>query len=570
MTGTRPFRWEKSYPKGVDWGVPLPGGTLPALFDRAVATYGDMNALEYRDRIISYREFGRLVERAAAGFAALGVKPGTAVGLYLPNTPVHPISFFAVLKAGGRIVHLSPLDAERELAYKLKDSGARIVVTTNFPGMTTRAQALDAAGLIDHLIVADDRGFGPAPITHDEMPGNGRTLTFEQLLALAAAPREWPEIGESDVALLQYTGGTTGLPKGAMLTHRNLTTTNSIYKAWGAPQRTPKSGEKVIIVLPLFHIYALSSVLIRAIDQGNECMLRPRFDVATTLHDIEVKKANFFPGVPTMWIALAAVPDLETRDLASLNYCASGGAPLPVEVGERFKKLTGLSLRGGWGMTETSPAGTNLPLDGDVPPGTIGLPLPGIEIDIVALDDSRKVLPAGEVGEMRIKGPNVFAGYWNKPQETADAFVDGYFLTGDICFMDEDGYLFLVDRKKDMIISGGFNVYPRAIEEAIYEHPDVEGVIVIGIPDDYRGEAAKAFIKMRAGRSPLTLEAVREFLASRVGRHEMPAAVEIRDALPQTSVGKLSKKELVEEERRKYQASKQSDNVAVPAAQNPQ
>ncbi len=563
MIYSRPYPWEKSYPAGVDWAAPIGGGTINELFDRAAATYPDNYAIEYRDRRTTYRELHDLVSRAAAGLISLGVTPGTAVGLYLPNTPVHPILFFAVLKAGGRVVHMSPLDAERELAHKLKDSGARIMVTTNFPGMVTRALKLDAEGLLDHLIVGDDAGFGPAPIQYDPIPANGRTLTLASLLTLAPPPAKWPEVKENEIALLQYTGGTTGLPKGAMLTHRNLTATNSIYKNWSSAQREVKSGEKVILVLPLFHIYALSSVFLRAIDQGNECLLRPRFDVETTFRDIEEKRANYFPGVPTMWIALVSSPGLEKRDLSSLNMCASGGAPLPVEVFDRFRKLTGISLRGGWGMTETAPAGTNQPFDGETPPGTIGLPLPGLVIDIVALDDPTRILPFGETGEMRIKGPNVFVGYWNRPEETRSAFVeDGYFLTGDIGYMDENGWLFLVDRKKDMIISGGFNVYPSVIEHALFEHPDIEGVIVIGVPDDYRGEAAKAFIKMRSGATPLTLEAVREFLADKVGKHEMPAAIEIRDALPTTSVGKLSKKELVEEERRKYQALKQQNPSA--------
>ena len=564
MTHRRPYPWEKSYPAGVDWAAPIRAGTVNELFDRAVANYPENFSLEYRDRRITYQELGDLVAKAASGLLSLGVKPGTAVGLYLPNTPVHSILFFAVLKCGGRVVHMSPLDAERELAHKLRDSGARIMVTTNFPGMVTRALKLDAEGLLDHLVIGDDAAFGPAPIQHDPIPKNGRTITLEALLTLAPLPAVWPEVGENDIALLQYTGGTTGLPKGAMLLHRNLTSTNSIYKCWAAGQRELKSGEKVIVVLPLFHIYALSSVFLRSIDQGNECMLRPRFDVETTLRDIEEKKANYFPGVPTMWIALVSSPDLEKRDLSSLSMCASGGAPLPVEVFDRFKKLTGISLRGGWGMTETSPAGTNLPYDGEVPPGTVGLPLPGLYIDIVALDDPTRMLPFGETGEMRIKGPNVFAGYWNRPEESKAAFVEGeYFLTGDIGYMDEGGWLFLVDRKKDMIISGGFNVYPSVIEQALFEHPDIEGVIVIGIPDDYRGEAAKAFIKMRKGAAPLTLEAVKEFLVEKVGKHEMPASIEIRDALPMTSVGKLSKKELVEEERRKYQERKQQNSPAA-------
>ena len=258
-------------------------------------------------------------------------------------------------------------------------------------------------------------------------------------------------------------------------------------------------------MLPLFHIFALTvGAAARACSEGNELLLRVRFDVATTLHDIEVKKATVFPGVPTMWIALANTPDIDKRDFSSLRYAASGGAALPVEVAERFQKLTGQRLGGGWGMTETSPAGTGHAARMDAArPARSACRCRASLMDIVALDDPRRVLAPGEKGEIRIKGPNVTKGYWNAPEETAAAFVDGYLLTGDIGYMDEDGYFYLVDRKKDMIISGGFNVYPRTIEEAIYEHPAVAEVIVIGVPDAYRGEAAKAFVQLKAGAERL-------------------------------------------------------------------
>jgi long-chain acyl-CoA synthetase len=256
-----------------------------------------------------------------------------------------------------------------------------------------------------------------------------------------------------------------------------------------------------------------------------------------------------------MWIALANTPDIDKRDFASLRYAASGGAALPIEVAERFQKLTGHRLGGGWGMTETSPAGTALPRDCAHKPGSVGLPLPRILMDIVALDDPRRRLAPGEKGEIRIKGPNVTKGYWSAPAETAAAFADGYLLTGDIGYMDADGYFYLVDRKKDMIISGGFNVYPRTIEEAIYEHPAVAEVIVIGERDAYRGEAAKAFVQLKAGAKPFTLDELRAFLADKLGRHEMPTHLEFRDTLPKTAVGKLSKKELIAEERQKMQAA---------------
>jgi long-chain acyl-CoA synthetase len=305
----------------------------------------------------------------------------------------------------------------------------------------------------------------------------------------------------------------------------------------------------VLAVLPLFHIYGLVSVMLRHLASGNEVLLRARFDIEAVLRDIEINRVTAFPGVPTMWAGLVNYPGIGQRDLSALRSCGSGGAPLPIELAERFSRILGLPLPSGWGMTETSPAGTSPPLHGPAKPGTIGLPLPGITVEVVALDDPHRVLAPGEVGELRIKGKNVMQRYWSRPDETAAAFADGGFLTGDIGTMDEDGYFFILDRKKDMILSGGFNVYPQAIEQAIYQHPDVEEALVIGILDPYRGEAAKAFIKLRSGASPLTLDALRDFLADKVGRHEMPAALETRAALPRTSVGKLSKKELIEEER---------------------
>jgi long-chain acyl-CoA synthetase len=551
---TRPYPWERSYPKGVQWDAPIEIGTVPAILDESADLYGHKPVIEYRDRQITYAELAALSKRAAEGLRRLGVTRGTPIAVYLPNTPYHMVTFFGALRLGAKIVHLSPLDAERELAYKLKDSGAKTLITTNLPMMLPRALKLLGEGHCERVIVGDDARWGPPPVALEAINESDKILSYDALLAHEPGT-PFPELSPDDIAVLQYTGGTTGLPKGAMLTHGNLTAAVSIYGAWQSGQGIVPAQDKVICVLPLFHIYALTSVMLRAVKTGNELMLRPRFDAESIIRDIETKRATSFPGVPTMWIALNAVPGIEKRDLSSLKHCYSGGAPMPVEVQQRFERLTGHSIRGGWGMTETSPAGTNLPYYDAFPLGTIGLPLPGIVIDVVALDDPKRVLGFGEVGEMRIKGPNVFQGYWNKPEETAAAFVDGFFLTGDIVYMQEDGYLFLVDRKKDMIISGGFNVYPQVVEQAIYEHPDVQEVMVIGVPDAYRGEAAKAFVRLRDGAPELTLDVLTKFLADKVGKHEMPTALELRPALPRTSVGKLSKKELVEEERAKHAAS---------------
>ena len=550
--------WEKSYPPGLRWDSPLEITSLPALLEAAVARFAHKTAIEYRDNRISYAELGRTCEALAAGLMQLGVRPGTSVGLYLPNTPYHPYFFFAVLKAGGRIVNLSPLDAERELAYKLTNSDTRILVTTNVGALLPMARKLKADALLDHVIVCDDAAFAPSSVPTTPIDGEAGLLRYETLRADGARrlPQTWPSLSVDDLALLQYTGGTTGKPKAAMLSHANLTSTISIYKIWGDAQRLTEPGtDKVICVLPLFHIYALTAVLLRALRDGNEILLRMRFDVETTVRDIEVKRATSFPGVPTMWISLVNTPGIEQRDFSSLRFVGSGGAGIPVEVAERFYRLTGHRMGGGWGMTETSPAGTSLPKDYADKSGTCGLPLPGILMDVVALDDNRRVLEAGAIGEIRIKGPNVTRGYFNAAEELAAAFVDGWFLTGDIGYMDQDGFFYIVDRKKDMIISGGFNVYPRAIEEAIYEHPSVAEVVVIGIPDSYRGEAAKAFIQLKPKTERFTLEELRAFLADKLGKHELPAQLEFRDALPKTAVGKLSKKELIAEERQRRQVA---------------
>jgi len=335
-----------------------------------------------------------------------------------------------------------------------------------------------------------------------------------------------------------------------MLTHSNLTSAVSIYDVWSAKQKAERNTvERVILVLPLFHIYALTVVLLRTLRNGDLISLHQRFDVEAVMRDIEVKRATYFPGVPTMWIAIANLPDLDKRDLSSLAVAGSGGAPLPVEVAKVFQKKTGLTLKSGWGMTETCSPGTGHPPVGPDKPGSIGLMLPGIEMDVVSLDDPTRGMPVGETGEIRIRGPNVTKGYWQQKEATAEVFVGDRFLTGDIGYMDSDGYFYMVDRKKDMIISGGFNVYPQMIEQAIYTHPAVQEVIVIGVPDDYRGEAAKAFVTLRAGAEPFTIEELRALLAGKIGKHEMPAAVEFVKELPRTSVGKLSRHELRNQQR---------------------
>lgn len=519
--------WEASYPPECRWDAPIAQGTLPGFLDAIAARFGDRPALEYNGVTLSYAALKARADALAAGLIAQGIGPGDCVALYLPNTPWHPICLFAALRAGARVVHLSALDARRELAHKLRDSGARLLVTTGFAPLVANAAWLRAeTGL--RVLLAPEAAWGGTDAPHD----------FDAL-PQAAPPRAWPAIAPGDLALLQYTGGTTGTPKGAMLTHGNLTAAIAIYRAWRDATSLPEGEGRCLVLLPLFHIFALTAVLLRQLAEGSLCHLRPRFEAAAAVEDFERLRINIFSGVPTMWIGILNLPGVERRDFSALRQVSSGGAPMPFEAQQRLEALLGRRIGGGWGMTETCPAGTRIPPGAPRRAGLIGLPLPGIELRIVDPDAPARALPAGETGEMAVRGPNVFQGYWNRPEETARAFVDGWFLTGDMGWMDEAGFFTLVDRRKNMILSGGFNVYPAQIEQAIYEHPDVAECLVIGIPDAYRGQAAKAYVALKPGAPCFTLEALRDFLADRLGRHEMPAALEIRASLPRSPAGKL-------------------------------
>ena len=557
--------WEKSYPAGVGWDIEVGVKPLYAVFDEAVAAWPRNRMVDFLDKRLTYTDVDDLIDRAAKGFQALGVSPGVQVALFLPNTPHFIVCFFAILKAGGTVVTLSPLDAERTLQHKLTDSEAKLVVTLDLNALYPMMARLVEQTGVERIVVGSLPDFLPFPKNLlfplarrgdiAAVPRDERHVRFADLIAndgrFDVAPVDDPR---ERVAVIQYTGGTTGLPKGAMLTHYNLVAATQQLRQWcssGDPPLLEDGRERVMGVLPLFHIYALSVVMLLGIAGGYELILHPRFDLDAVMKDLGAKKPTMFPGVPTMYTAILNHPKAQETDLTSLKFCNSGGAPLPVEVQTRFEAATGCKLVEGWGMSETSPTGTGTPMTGKRKPGSCGIPLPGIVIEFVDVVEPSRLIPYGETGELCVRGPNVMKGYWKQPDATAEALAGGRLHSGDIGYMDEEGYVFLVDRKKDMILSGGFNVYPRVIEDAIYQHPSVLEVTVIGIPDEYRGEAAKAFIRLKDGVQPLDFEELKAFLADRLGKHEMPAAMEIRAELPKTVVGKLSKKELVEEEERR-------------------
>ncbi|MDE1147995.1 MAG: AMP-binding protein [Azospirillaceae bacterium] len=537
--------WEKSYPPGVRWDSLPPLPTLVEDLAHAVATWPTNPFLICLGQTVNFATFGALVDRAAANLARMGVGPGVHVGLHLPNTPHFVLAFYATLRAGGVVVPLSPLDAERELTHKLAKADVGLVIS--FAGLADKLPA-GAAGKV-RVLVAGPHDFAGQGLPAEALPHGA--LPFTALLAPAEAPAAgWPAPKLDDLACLQFSGGTTGLPKPAMLSHENLSASASAYDIFSDYMGLTPGVERMLVVLPLFHIYALDTLMVRAVRNGYCMILHPRWDTDAVLDSIRDHRPTLFAGVPTMHRAIVSSPRVKEIDFSSLKFVGSGGAPLPIELAHEFDALTGRTVLEGWGMSETSPAGTITPPTRRKV-GSAGVPMPGITIEIRDLTDPHAVLGVGEKGEICIKGRNVTQGYYKQPEETREAFIDGLFRTGDIGYLDEDGFMFIVDRRKDMILCGGYNVYPRVVEEAIYEHPAVAEVIVIGVPDSYRGESAKAFITLRPGVQPFTVEELRAFLVDKLGRHELPTAVEFRDTLPKTAVGKLWKQPLVAEERAK-------------------
>ena len=550
--------WEKSYPSGVSWSAPLPEAVaIETLLERAAERWDKRIACDFYDWKLSFRDWFELARRAAKGLQALGVGPGVSVGLHLPNTPHYLIAFFGVLIAGGRVVNFSPLYSVRELRHQLEDSESQVMVTLDLPQLYPQIAAIKGAGRLETVVVASLTDFLPAAAVRailgppaERQGGPGREIDFKELIdndGNVPSPVHGPLAEE--IAVLQYTGGTTGEPKGAMLSHANLAAVVAMRDRW--VENVLVSGEdSTLVVLPLFHVYGMSMVMLTALNGGTTMILHMRFDAERVLADIARKRPTLFAGVPTMYAALLQHPRAKEADMSSLRFCGSGGAPLPLEILNGFQRLTGITLVEGYGLSETSPIVTLAPSDGTAKPGTVGLPCPHTVVEIVDIETGSRVLPPGEKGEICVRGPQVMLGYWKRPDATAEAFAGGRFHTGDIGYFDSDGFLVLVERKKDMIVCGGFNVFPRVIEEAIYEHPAVAEVSVIGIPDSYRGQTPKAFIALKAGTA-LDFDELKKFLADKLGRHEIPTEMELRASLPKTPVGKLSKKELVAEEMSK-------------------
>lgn len=548
------YSWLSSYPAHVGWDMEIKPQTLPEMFDESVAAYADRPCTYFLGHTTTYGEIGELTERIAAGLHANGIGAGTRVGLFLPNCPYFIAFYFAALKVGCVIVNYNPLYTVEELEFQVRDSGTELMITLDLKLLFDKVEALVANGALAKIVVCPFAQLLPTvkSVLFRLLKGRDRAAPRSSSAAHAVIDydelldggRFYPQLTvdpTTELALLQYTGGTTGTPKGAMLTHANLTANVQQISSWFPDIES--GTEKVVGILPFFHVFAMTCIMNFGMAKGFEMVLMPKFELDDAISLIRRKRPTILPGVPTLFNALMNHEGVTTEDLSSLKYCLSGGAPLPLEVKNGFEAKAHCSLVEGYGLSETSPVATTNPVGGKIKHNSIGQPLPRTVISIRDLEDPDKQVDLGDDGEVCISGPQVMQGYWNKPQETADVFLGNFLRTGDVGHLDEDGFVFLVDRIKDIIICSGFNVYPRRIEDAIYEFPPVEEVTVIGIPNEYRGEAPKAFIKLKPGTTASEQE-VFDFLEPKLSSIEMPEEIEFRDELPKTMVGKLSKKEL--------------------------
>jgi long-chain acyl-CoA synthetase len=552
--------WLQTYPKEIPATLVYTPEPIHQYLVNAAENFPEKIAIHFLGKEVSYKKLYGEALILAGYLQGMGISKGDRVAIMLPNTPQAVISYFAILMAGGIVVETNPLYTERELEYQMMDSGAKVIITLDI--LYPRVSKVMPQTNLQHIVVTTIKDYLPFPknlvypyiqkkqygmVVHVKHEGN--THLFTEILKMKPQTVTSYEFDfEEDVAMIQYTGGTSGLPKGVMLTHKNLVSNASMCQAW---LYKCKPGEDSILgIIPLFHVYGMTTVLILTIMLADKMILLPKFDVLTTLKTIQKQRPTLFPGAPTIYIGILNHPDLKKYDLSSIDSCISGSAPLPVEVQQKFEEVTGGKIVEGYGLTEASPI-THANFLWDIPrmKGSVGVPWPDTDAAIISTETGER-MPFGEIGEIIVKGPQIMKGYWNLHEEREQAIKDGWLYTGDLGYMDEHGYFYVVDRKKDMIIAGGFNIYPREIEEVLYEHPDVLEVVAAGIPDAYRGETVKAYIVLKKG-STVTTEELNEFARKYLAAYKVPRIYEFRKELPKTVVGKFLRRVLVEEEKQK-------------------
>jgi long-chain acyl-CoA synthetase len=547
--------WLKSYEEGVPSSLTYPNVPLTHFLAEAARAYPQNVALIFARRKTSYGELQEHVNTLANAIISLGVKKGDRVALLLPNSPPYVIGYYAILQAGGVVVNLSPFSVERELLHLLNHAEARIIVVAEplFP----RIKSIAPQSSLEHIVVAclgEWRERKKIMGRKQVEPNRGKSPRVYSLESLIAQParKEVPGAGlhPEDLALLQYTGAISDGIKGVVLTHGNLVANTLQVTSW--VRRARKGKEVFLSVLPFFHVYGMAVAMNMPIYLASTMILLPRFEVRSTLQSIKRYHPTFFPGVPPMFVALSQEKNAERYDISCLRVCYSGAAPLSLEILEDFEKLTGARIAEGYGLAEASPATHCNPIFGKRKLGSVGLPYPDTLARIVDLETGEQVLKPGEVGELCIRGPQVMEGYWKLPEETAKAIRGGWLYTGDIARMDEEGFFYILDIKKDMIIAGGFNIYPKDIDQVLAEHPKVAQAVAVGIPDRYRGETVKAIVVLKPGQSA-TEEEILDFCRKNLAKYKVPSTVEFRQTLPKSTSSKILRRmlrqEVMDEER---------------------
>ncbi|MEO1169737.1 MAG: long-chain fatty acid--CoA ligase [Pseudomonadota bacterium] len=539
-----PGTWDKSY-------APL---TVPQMFADSAAKHPDAYLADFMGRKYSYADVRLGVNRVARGLQKLGVKKGDRVGLFLPNVPHYLAAYYGAMKMGATVVNFSPLYTVDELTHQVEDSGTKLLFTLSAKALLpTALEVLEKSSLeklvvgtvVEALPLAKSLMFrvfkGGESV---DIPKRRDVIPFSELVDNKGDSGRVPIDPRKDIALIQYTGGTTGTPKGAMLTHQNITANARQIQALDPD---PDAEDRIMGVLPFFHVFANATVLNRTVLRGGEIVMLPRWNAAQALKAMERTKATALPGVPTMYTALLDHPQTAKTDFSSLRVCISGGAPLPAETKTKFENLTGAKLVEGYGLTESSGVVSCNPYDGENKTGSIGQPAPATIVKLVDKENPNEPAPEGEPGEIVIAGPQIMYGYWNRPDADDQILHDGFLRTGDVGTIDEDGYIFIVDRLKDMIAVSGFKVFPSQLEEILYKHPNVKEALVIGIPDTYTGEKPKAFVALDKDAG-VTGGELTAWLNPQLGKHEQVTEVVVRDELPKTMIGKLDRKALRAEE----------------------
>ena len=569
--------WLKHYEPGVRAHIEYPARPMHAFLEdvaaqspNATATiFGGVVQDALLDATLTYKELNDQANQMANALAAMGVKQGDRVALYLPNCPQYVISYYAILKLGAIIAPNNPMYVPRELEFQLNDSGAETIICLS--RLYPYVRMVRPNTKLKNVIVTSIKEYFPPRLKAvfeqfvEEKEGHRATIGadehwFQDVLNSAPAIAPNVAVNPEDTAVLLYTGGTTGVPKAAEITHKNVVVNAFQCKEWvsNVPREVGSRGaaEATIVALPLYHSYAMTVCMNNSVLQQSTMILIPDpRNLVHLLKSIDCHHPTYFPGVPTMYTAILNHPDLSKYSIKSIKACLSGAAALPLQVQTKFQELTGARLVEGYGLSEATPVTHDNPLFGDNRIGTIGVPFPDTDSKIVDVETGEQEMPVGERGELIVKGPQVMKGYWNKPEETRLALRNGWLYTGDIAVMDEDGYFRIVDRKKEMIIAGGYNIYPRDVEEVLYQHPKILEAAVAGVSDAYRGETVKAYVVLKPGETA-TAEDIMAFCRERLAAFKSPKIVEFRESLPKTMIGKILRRQLVAEDQAKAQAQK--------------